>query len=160
LLNDTLKKSPHDLDLLYARSLVADHLNQIAQAEKDLKTILTIQPDHLNALNALGFILVNKTKRFDEAKGYLAKALQLSPHNASVLDSMGWLYYKTGDYQKSLATLQKAASIMPNADIAAHLGEVLWHMKDFEAAKRVWREALTQYPKHENIVNVMRRLMH
>lgn len=159
LINESMQTMPDDLELLYARSLVADQLDQLDMAEKDLKTIIKLQPNHVDALNALGFMLANKTKRYDEAQTYLTAAIKISPNNASVLDSMGWLYYKMGNYPQSLETLKKAAKIMPDAEIAAHLGEVMWQMKDFEGAKQVWNEALQQHPKHENLLDTMKRMM-
>lgn len=154
-----LINNPDDLDLRYARSLIADTLNNIPLAESDLRAILAIEPNHLDALNALGYILTNRTHRYPEAEQYLRQALKLSPNNPSVLDSMGWLYYKTGRYRESVELLQKAHDIQPDAEVAAHLGEVLWQMKDFEGAKRVWNQALQQHPKHENIINTMQRFI-
>lgn len=159
LINENISLLPDDVELLYARSLVADHLDQIDLAENDLKAILKLQPNHVDALNALGFMLANKTKRYDEAKNYLMTALKISPNNPSVLDSVGWLYYKMGNYPQSLETLKKAAKLMPDGEIAAHLGEVMWQMKDFEGAKQVWNEALKQNPKHENVLDAMKRMM-
>jgi tetratricopeptide (TPR) repeat protein len=159
LLNDSINSMPEEIDFLYARSLVADHIDRLDIAEGDLKAILASQPNHLDALNALGYMLANKTKRYDEAQQYLSEALKLSPNNASVLDSIGWLYYKKGDYKKSLETLRKASEIMPDGEIAAHLGEVMWQMKDYDGAKKVWSQALEHHPKHENLMNVMQRLM-
>lgn len=158
-LDVAISNNPEDLEFRYARSLVADKLNDTKMAENDLRAILAIQPHHLDALNALGYILTNQTNRYKEAEQYLSLALKLSPNNPSVLDSMGWLYYKMGNYKQSLELLQKAQDIQPDAEIAAHLGEVLWQMKDFEGAKRVWNQALEQHPKHEHILNAMQRLM-
>jgi tetratricopeptide (TPR) repeat protein len=155
ILNDQLTALPDDPDLLYARSLMADKLGQLTSAETDLKTILDSQPNHIDALNALGYLLSNKTNRYSEALTYLSKAHQLAPKNASVLDSLGWLYYKMGDYKKSIHLLKQAVEIMPDAEISAHLGEVLWHTKDFEGAKKVWNSALEQHPKQENVLNAM-----
>ncbi|MBN9288391.1 MAG: hypothetical protein BGO43_14095 [Gammaproteobacteria bacterium 39-13] len=159
LLSESIELMPEEIELHYARSLIADHLDRLDIAEADLQAILAVQPNHLDALNALGYMLANKTNRYAEAQQYLNKAIKISPNNASVLDSLGWLYYKMGDYKKSLETLEKAAKIMPDAEIAAHLGEVMWHMKDFEGAKRVWHDALEQHPKHENIMEAMKRSM-
>lgn len=158
-LNKNIQRVPNDIELLYSRSLVADTLDRLDVAESDLKVIIAIQPDHMDALNALGFMLANKTKRYDEAQIYLSRAIKLAPNNASVLDSMGWLYYKMGNYKEALEILKKAVKIMPDAEISAHLGEVMWKMKDFDGAKRVWNTALEHNPKHENIINVMHRLM-
>lgn len=158
-LNDYLQINGEDLDILYARSLVAERMNDLKRTEADLKMILQLSPNHIEALNALGFVLTNKTNRYEEAQQYLNRALKLSPNNAQVLDSMGWLYYKTGNYQAALSSLKKAAELSPDAEVAAHLGEVLWQMKDFEGAKKVWNDALQQYPTHENVISVMKRLM-
>ncbi len=155
VLSDAIKENPNEIDFLYARGLIADELDKTEVAEKDFKLILSIEPNNINTLNALGFILANKTNRFDEAKTYLSHALSLSPNNASVLDSMGWLYYKTGDYQQAVATLQKAMKIQPDATTSAHLGEVLWHMKEFAKAKSVWESALSQFPQHDTLQAVM-----
>ena len=159
LLDENISLMPSEIDLLYARSIVADRLDKLAVAEADLKAILQIQPNHLDALNALGYLLANKTKRYDEAQEYLSTALKLSPNNASVLDSLGWLYFKKGEYHKSLETLKQAAEIMPDAEIAAHLGEVMWYMKDFDGAKKVWSTAMETHPKHEPVIKTMKRLI-
>ncbi len=159
VLNDNITNMPNEIELYYARSIVSDRLDKLDVAESDLKAILSMQPNHLDALNALGYLLANKTKRYDEAQVYLTQALKLSPNNPSVLDSLGWLYFKKGEYNKSLETLKQAAEIMPDAEIAAHLGEVMWHLKDFDGAKKVWTTALETHPKHEPIIKTMKRLI-
>ncbi|MFI4938301.1 MAG: tetratricopeptide repeat protein [Candidatus Berkiellales bacterium] len=159
LLNNNIKIVPDDIELLYSRSLVADQLGKLNMAEADLKAILALQPKHLDALNALGYLLANKTTRFDEAQGYLSQALKLAPDNPFILDSLGWLYYKMGNNQQAVQTLQKAAKLSADGDIAAHLGEVMWQIKDYNGAKQVWNKALSLQPKHEQIIKVMQRLM-
>ncbi|MGD9592526.1 MAG: tetratricopeptide repeat protein [Candidatus Berkiella sp.] len=159
ILNENIELMPDEIDLRYARSIVADRLDKLDVAEADLKAILAIQPNHLDALNALGYLLANKTKRYDEAQVYLTQALKIAPDNASVLDSLGWLYFKKGDYNKSLETLKKAEQIQPDAEIAAHLGEVMWYMKDFDGAKKVWSNALEAHPKHDKVIGAMKRLI-
>lgn len=158
-LNAAIVYSPEDIEYRYARSLIAEKSGNIQLAETDLKAILELQPQHLDALNALGYILTNQTNRFQEAEKYLQQAIALSPNNPSILDSMGWLYYKMGNYPQSVIFLQKAQEIQPDGEIAAHLGEVLWKMNNYEAAKRVWNQALELHPKHENVLNAMQRLI-
>lgn len=159
LLEENMKFFPNDIEIYYARSLALIELGKIDLAEKDLKAILSIQPNHVDALNTLGYILVNKTQRLDEANRYLTTALDISPENPSVLDSLGWLSYKMGNYDKAIELLQKSLNIRTDAEVAAHLGEVLWKTKDFEGAKRVWNNALSNHPKHEQILKVMHRLV-
>ena len=92
--------------------------------------------------------MASKTNRYDEAQAYLTRALRFSPNNAQVLDSIGWLYYKTGNYQAALSSLKKAAELSPDAEVAAHLGEVMWQMKDFEGAKKgMERRAYSNIPR-------------
>lgn len=158
-LDESIRLNPEDIDLLYARSLLSNKLNDFKRTENDLKTILQLAPNHVDALNALGYILITQNARHQEALRYLGQALKLSPNNAQVLDSLGWLYYKMGNYQDALMSLKKAAELSPDAEIAAHLGEVMWQMKDFEGAKKVWNDALQEYPTHEEILQAMRRLM-
>lgn len=158
-LNAALNEEPDDIDLRYTRSLVATSLKKIDIAESDLKWIIEHDGSHVDALNALGYLLTNHTKRYKEAHEYLSIALKLSPNNPVVLDSMGWLEYKMGNLEKSLEILQKAAGIIPDPEIAAHLGEVLWHMKDYQKAQDVWNKGLALNPKNENILDAMKRLI-
>lgn len=158
-LNTALNENPDDIDLRYTRSLVTTSLKKIDLAESDLKWIIEHDESHVDALNALGYLLTNHTKRYKEAHEYLSIAIKLSPNNPVVLDSMGWLEYKMGNLEKSLAILQKAAGIIPDPEIAAHLGEVLWHMKDYQKAQDVWNQGLALNPKNENILDAMKRLI-
>lgn len=158
-LNKALSYNDADIELRYARSLVATNLKQIELAETDLKWIISHQENHIDALNALGYLLTNHTKRYQEAYQYLEKALKLSPNNPIVLDSMGWLYYKMGKLEESVELLQKASGIVSDPEIAAHLGEVLWHMKDYKKARQIWNQGLALSPNNENILNAMQRLL-
>lgn len=160
LLDKEMKQMPDDIELLYARSLVEENLGKTDLAEKDLKQILSLQPNHLDALNTLGYILANKTDRFAEAQSYLNQALELSPDNPAILDSLGWLYYKKGDYAKSIEILTKANTLASDAQISAHLGEVLWKAKNYDQAKKVFNTGLKNHPQHEYLLEAMQRLMH
>lgn len=159
VLENPIKIVPSDTDFLYARSLVATRLNQLDVAESDLRTVLAIQPEHVEALNHLGYLLIHHAARYTEAQPYLTLALQLSPNNPTVLDNLGWLYYKTGEYRQSIEMLKKASELTTDAEIAAHLGEVLWQNKNFDAAKQVWETALEHSPKHEGVMQTMQRFM-
>tara|TARA_R110002110_G_scaffold121431_1_gene297150 strand:- start:7261 stop:8952 length:1692 start_codon:yes stop_codon:yes gene_type:complete len=158
-LNTAVKLAPNDLELRYARSLVSTQLNKLDLAETDLKHILVQYPNHVDALNALGYLLTNHTKRYTEAHEHLTRALKLSPNNPTILDSMGWLEYKMGKMDKALSSLQQASRIVPDPEIAAHLGEVLWKMKNFKAAKEIWNQALIISPNNPYILNTMERLI-
>jgi tetratricopeptide (TPR) repeat protein len=145
-------------ELLYARALNAAELGQIDLLEQDLHRLLKLHPEHADALNALGYTLADQTDRLEEAKGYILKALALKPGSPAILDSMGWVEYRMGNLQAALKYLQQAAAISPDAEIASHLGEVLWQMNKKQEALRVWREANELDPENRYIEPAMQRL--
>ncbi len=147
-----------DIDLLYARALNAADMGQIQILEQDLNAILKRQPDHADALNALGYTLADQTDRLDEAKMYIQKALSLKPNSPAILDSMGWIEFRLGNLEQAANYLRQAAKLSPDAEIASHLGEVLWHMGQQQQALDVWRKANQQEPDNRFIKPVMQRL--
>lgn len=144
--------------LLFARAMLNNQRKRLAATERDLRQILKQQPDNVAALNSLGYILADRTQRFAEARTLLEKALQLKPDDAAIMDSMGWLYYRTGKYPEALEFLRKAFAAGPNAEISAHLGEILWMLGDQEEARLVWQEGIKLTPGDPAIQEVLTRL--
>src|SRR5204863_8499798 len=97
ILNDALVDLPGDKDLLYARALVAERLDMIPLLESDLRAILERDPKNVNALNALGYTLADRTNRYNEAQTLLQQAFDQKPDDPFVLDSLGWLHYRQGN---------------------------------------------------------------
>ena len=157
VLNAAIKTVPGDKDLLYARALVAEKLDLLEVAERDLREILKKDPQNVNALNALGYTLTDRTTRYDEARDLLQKALALKPDDAFILDSMGWLQYRLGNTAEALKYLRRALEIRNDAEIAAHLGEVLWVMGDRREAESVWNRALHDTPDNEALNGVINK---
>jgi len=158
LLTQGLVHHPGSVELLYARSLAHEKLGDIAAVEADLRAILAIDAENASALNALGYSLANHTDRFDEAQALIEKALVLEPDDAAIIDSLGWVLYRRGEHQRALAELQRAAALLPDPEVAAHLGEVLWVMGERERARSIWGEALKQFPEDRLIRETMHRL--
>jgi tetratricopeptide (TPR) repeat protein len=156
--NTALKFSPGNIDLLFARGMMAERIGRIDILEADIKAVLKIQPNNAHALNALGFTLADQTDRYEEAYDLLKRAVELLPDNAAILDSFGWVNYQMGNYDIAIRFLQSALSKYYDSEIAAHLGEVLWVSGNKEAAKRVWKEALKKIPNDPRIKEVMQRL--
>ncbi|CAB1277594.1 tetratricopeptide repeat protein [Candidatus Nitrosacidococcus tergens] len=152
-----LENQPEEIELLYARAMVAENLNKLDIVENDLHHILTASPDNAEALNALGYTLVVQTHRFNEALEYVSKAMKLKPNNAFILDSMGWIHYRLGDYDKAAHYLLKAIEIRKDPEIAAHLGEVLWSKGDESGARKVWEHALEDNQNSKVLLEVMQR---
>lgn len=152
-------KLPQDTDLLYARALLAEKIGNLSQTEEDLRRILSLEPDNAQALNALGYTLADRTDRHQEALGYVSRALELKPNDPFILDSMGWVFYRLGNYQESVKYLRKALDAQDDAEIAAHLGEVLWVSGDKGDARQVWDRALKTHPDSRPLREVMQRLV-
>lgn len=150
-LGDALKIVPTNIQLLYLQALLAQELEKFDVAERNLKTILAIDPNQINALNTLGFILTDHSTRYSEALTYINRALKLQPQNPSVLDSMGWLQYRLGNAKSALDYLQKAYQLSPDSDIAGHLGVVLWETGDHKTATKLWESALEKSPNDKNL---------
>jgi tetratricopeptide (TPR) repeat protein len=155
-----LQELPDNADLLYARAMTAEKIGQYDMMEKDLKQILSRDPDNVDALNALGYSLADRTRRYKEAFGYIKRALDLRPDSYFVLDSMGWVHYRLGHYQEAVSYLRRALDASSDSEIAAHLTEVLWVMGDKQAAREVWDKALKVAPGNKTLLDVMSRLDH
>lgn len=157
VLSRVLGDLPNNADLLYARALVAEKLNRVEVAEQDLRRILKKDAKNANALNALGYTLADRTTRYTEALALIEEALALKPDDPFILDSLGWVHYRLGNYTEAIKYLRLALDKRPDAEIAAHLGEVLWVTGDRSGAESVWKSALQQAPESEVLLGVMRR---
>jgi tetratricopeptide (TPR) repeat protein len=141
-LSGALLNDAENADILYARALMAEKVGNIKVLEEDLKYILEKRANDATALNALGYTLVDKTTRYQEAKLYIERALAIKPNEAVFIDSYGWLFFKMGNYETAKKHLEKAYSMEPQAEIAGHLVEVLMALNESEGAKKLLRDAL------------------
>ena len=157
--NTALEIVPGNSDLLYARALVAERLGRIDQLEADLRFILKAEPDNAHALNALGFTLADQTDRYEEAYGYLKRAIEIMPDDPAIIDSLGWVQYRLGNYEESVRLLRKALSRFDDPEIAAHLGEVLWVSGNQQEARGIWQKALEKSPDDPVLLKVMQRFI-
>lgn len=158
ILNQGLSEFPDSSTLLYSRSMLGEEMGDLAVMESDLRTILAKDPDNATALNALGYTLANHTDRYVEARDLIARALVLQPGEPAILDSMGWVLYRQGEYEESIKYLRQAYDKFPDPEVAAHLGEVLWISGDEEAAMEIWQDALLKDPEHKVLVATIKRL--
>ncbi len=147
----------YDADLLYSRAMAAEKIGRLDMVETDLRTILEHEPDHAQALNALGYTLADATDRHAEAYELIKKALELRPSDFYILDSMGWVLYRLGRLDEAVEYLRMALKKRQDPEIAAHLGEVLWVRGEREQAKEVWEAALEQTPEDTRLLDVIER---
>jgi tetratricopeptide (TPR) repeat protein len=156
-LNAALVTYPGNHDLLYARALVAERLDRLDLLESDLRSVIDADPNNAHALNALGYTLADRTQRYDEALAYINRAIELSPNDAAILDSMGWVLYRLRRFDESLDYLKRAYAVMPDEEIGAHLGEVLWVHGDRQAAMDVWNRELGRAGGAPRVRSTMQR---
>ena len=157
VLDGALAAYPEEAGLLYARAMVAVKLDRLDVVERDLRSIISRDPDHADALNALGYTLADRTDRFEEAHALVERALALAPDQYHVVDSMGWVLYRLGRYEEAADHLRRSYAMEPHPEVAAHLGEVLWVLGRQEEARAIWDAALKEDPDHEVLVETMER---
>lgn len=157
-LDEAIRHNPGNPTLYYDRSLVYERLGNVTAAEQDLRQVLALKPNNPDALNALGYILADKTDRLDEAHGLIARALAQKPDDPAIIDSMGWVLFRQGKLDEAVLRLQRAIELYPSDEVAAHLGEALWVRGDHKAARKAWEQGLKQNPDSETIRATRQRL--
>ena len=159
ILSAALAKDGNVAEWRYERALLLDDRERVAEAERDLRAYLKLKPKSAQGLNALGYILANRTSRIREARELVSRALKLDPDNPMILDSMGWVEYRSGKLEAALRYLQRAHHLMPDPEIAAHLGEVLWKMGRETEARALWARTLEANPDSEIVRRTQQRFI-
>ena len=154
---DQALENNFNLDLLYSRAMLAEKMDRLDILENDLRAIIDRDPNHVQALNALGYTLADRTDRYEEAFELIQRAMELKPDDFYILDSMGWVLYRMGRLDEAVDYLQRALQSRADPEIAAHLGEVLWVKGDREAARKVWDTALQETPEDAHLLDVIKR---
>jgi Flp pilus assembly protein TadD len=151
LLSDAIKERPTDLQLILARGIVSVKLGHLPLAEQDFKTVLKHEPKNIKALSALGYILASQPSRMTDAAIIIQRGFTLEPHNASVLDNMGWLRYQQQNYQEAEKYLRAAYGQEKDSLIAGHLVATLIARGNHVEAKKVWQSAKLKNPHDPNL---------
>ena len=158
LLDKALKADPDQPELLYDYALTAEKLERYDVLEANLKKLIEVRPEHAHAYNALGYSFAERNMRLPEARDLIEKALQLAPDDYFIIDSFGWVQYREGNLKGAIETLRRAYHGRPDAEIGAHLGEVLWVSGERNEANRVWNESLKTAPDNETLLKTIKRL--
>ncbi len=158
LLSDALGKQPEQPELLYDLALTAEKMERFDLLESNLRKLIEVKPDHAHAYNALGYSFAERNMRLPEARKLIEKALELSPEDYFIIDSLGWVLYREGDLKGAARELRRAYSGRPDAEIGAHLGEVLWMLGEKDEARRIWDESLKAGPDNETLNKTIKRL--
>jgi len=158
VLSEALKKDPDQPELLYDYALTAEKLERFDLLESNLRKLIEVRPDHAHAYNALGYSFADRNTRLPEARKLIEHALELAPDDYFIMDSLGWVLYREGDLKGAAEQLRRAYNGRPDAEIGAHLGEVLWVMGERDEAGRVWQESLKASPDNETLQKTIKRL--
>jgi Flp pilus assembly protein TadD len=158
LLGQALKEEPDQPELLYDFALTAEKLEKYDLLEQNLRKLIEVRPDYAHAYNALGYSFAERNTRLREARELIEQALKLAPEDYFIVDSLGWVQYREGDLKGAAQTLRRAYDGRPDAEIGAHLGEVLWVMGDRGEANRIWQESLKSAPDNETLQKTIKRL--
>jgi len=149
---------PDALELLYARSLMWERRDEIARAEADLRQMLLIEPQNTTALNALGYVLADRTERYAEALALIERARLAEPDNPAIIDSYGWVLYRLGRSKDALIHLRRAWGLFKDAEVAAHMGEVLWKLGNHDEAHWFFEQARKLDPEHRALQRALREI--
>lgn len=150
IFKEILKNAPDSQAALLQYAFVLEKQKKYKPMQKNLRRLLQLQPDNAAALNFLGYYLIDKTKHLDEGGDYIKKAIALAPQDAAIIDSIGWYYFKKGDYDKALALVKEAASIVgDDAEILSHLALIYQAQGDDENASKYFEKVLQLEPKNK-----------
>ena len=147
-----------DVDLIYEQSMVEEKLDHLADMERLLRRVIALKPDHPHAHNALGYSLADRNIRLPEARELIRQALNLSPGDPFITDSLGWVEYRLGNADEAQRLLRQAYRARPDAEISAHLGEVLWAAGQRDEARKVWVEGRGRDASNEVLRETLARL--
>ncbi|MES1195973.1 MAG: tetratricopeptide repeat protein, partial [Steroidobacter sp.] len=156
LYDQSIVNFPDEASLKLVRAFLLVKLDKINPAVNAMNELLNDRQEDPVVLNALGYTLIDGTSDVRKGYGYVQKALQYSPDNGAVLDSMGWAEFKLGHPQVALDYLQRAVKRTVDADLDFHLGEVLWSLKRYDDAIQAWQVGLQHAPKHAEILKRMK----
>jgi len=150
--------APQDPDLIYDQAMVAEKLDRMDDMERLLRKLIAMDPKNHNAYNALGYSLADRNIRLDEARTLIVKAVQLSPDDPFIADSLGWVEFRLGNNAEAIRILEAAYKKQPDPEIAAHFGEVLWSSGQRDRAMTVWKAALAVDSNNETLRETLKRL--
>ena len=131
-----------DWNVFYQRGIAYERLKQWPKAEPNFKEALKLYPDHPQVLNYLGYSWIDMNMNLEEGMRLIKRAVELRPSDGYIVDSLGWAYYKLGDYDKAVENLERAVSLQPEDPVLNdHLGDAYWSAGRRYEARYAWRAA-------------------
>lgn len=157
VLNDRIAAEPDNADWIYELAMLDERQKRYASMETGLRRVIALQPQQKQGYNALGYSLADRNERLPEALMLLERASELGPDDPYIMDSLAWVKFRMGDLQPAAALLRNAYAKAPEAEIGAHLGEVLWQLGEHDEARKTWTEAVRIDPENETLIDTLRR---
>lgn len=151
------QRMPDTIAVKYELAMLHERADQMRETERLLRQVIALDPGHAHAHNALGYSLADRNQRLSEALALITRALEISPRDPFILDSMGWVKYRMGNYQEAVNYLRRAYERRPEAEIAAHLGEALWKLGDQNEAKKIWAEGVSKDASNTTLQETLKR---
>jgi tetratricopeptide (TPR) repeat protein len=158
LLSQTMAQDPQEVEWVYELATVAEKMGKFDEMEQLLRRVIATKPDYHAAYNALGYSLADRNLRLPEARKLIQKALEFAPEDPFIVDSLGWVEFRSGNLTEALRLLQSAFKTRPDPEIAAHLGEVLWALGDKTLAAKIWEQGKALNAENETLVETIQRL--
>jgi len=145
--------------VLYARGICQERLGNWAESEADLRAALALAPDQPQVLNYLGYSLVEKQVKLQEALSLIQRAETLRPQSGYIVDSLGWVLFRLGHYTQAVPHMERATELMPVDPIVNdHLGDVYWSVGRRLEAEFQWHRALSFKPEESEAIRIRRKL--
>ena len=145
--------------LFYVRGIAFERLGEWPKAEADFLRALELEPDQPLVLNYLGYTWVEQGRNLDEARTMIEKAIELRPDDGYIVDSLGWVAYRLGDFEEAVYQLELAVELVPGDPIINdHLGDAYWQVGRLNEARFQWRRVLTLEPEDELADQIRRKL--
>jgi tetratricopeptide (TPR) repeat protein len=143
-----------NIDILYQLGVVFDKSGDKDQSIKHMRELLKIEPNHADSLNYIGYTYAEQGIRLDEAQEMIERAIELKPDSGYIIDSLGWVFYQKGLYDKALVSLNKAFSLIPtDPTIAEHLGDTYFKIEEYDKSLEMYNKAIQlKHPKGEAIL--------
>ncbi|WP_240538521.1 lipopolysaccharide assembly protein LapB [Rhodoferax sp. PAMC 29310] len=158
VLKSAIEQNPNDWDFVYDMAMVVEKMGNLAEMERLLRSIIASKPDYHHAYNALGYSLADRGHLLPEAKQLILKALEYAKADPFIMDSLGWVEFRSGNHEEAIRILQSAFNSKPDAEIAAHLGEVMWTMGKRQEAIEIWKQGNQINPKNDTLTDTLKRL--
>lgn len=151
------ERIPDSVNVKYELAMLYERDNQMRAAERLLRQVIALDAGYAHAYNALGYSLADRNQRLPEALALITRALEISPQDPFILDSMGWVKFRMGQFEEAVDYLKRAYERRPEAEIAAHLGEALWRLNRQDEARRIWKEGVAQDATNKTLLETMNR---